>query len=139
MRSGLWKLNSMWSVGSKEQYTLRNNLRDDKSESFLHIKKYFPEGKQREKSKRSRTERLISVIMCHREFDPGSGRTLAVCLIHASRTELSGSLLLRKLSGGRVSNAWVTCLKEGDNTEKFVLIPHNVAKPHDFATKGQPL
>ena len=29
------------------------------------------------------------------------------------------------LSGGRVSNAWVTCLVEGDNTPKGVLIPHN--------------
>ncbi|GGJ33266.1 hypothetical protein GCM10008022_47460 [Paenibacillus hunanensis] len=28
------------------------------------------------------------------EFDPGSGRTLAACLIHASRAESIGSLLL---------------------------------------------
>ncbi|MNH36445.1 hypothetical protein D3C79_972360 [compost metagenome] len=35
------------------------------------------------------------------EFDPGSGRTLAACLIHASRAEL---ILRGKLSGGRVSN-----------------------------------
>jgi hypothetical protein len=33
------------------------------------------------------------------EFDPGSGQTLAACLTHASRT-----VLLRKNSGGRVSN-----------------------------------
>ncbi len=30
----------------------------------------------------------------------------------------------KKLSGGRVSNTWVTCLKEGDNTWKQVLIPY---------------
>ena len=38
------------------------------------------------------------------EFDPGSGRTLAACLTHASRTESvegNGSAL----SGGRVRNA----------------------------------
>ncbi|MNE47857.1 hypothetical protein D3C80_1422830 [compost metagenome] len=35
------------------------------------------------------------------EFDPGSGRTLAACLIHASRAEF---ILRGKLSGGRVSN-----------------------------------
>ena len=29
------------------------------------------------------------------------------------------------VSGGRVSNAWVTCLTQGDNTWKQVLIPHN--------------
>jgi hypothetical protein len=33
------------------------------------------------------------------EFDPGSGQTLAACLIHASRTGI-----LRSASGGRVSN-----------------------------------
>ncbi|GJM84172.1 hypothetical protein HMSSN139_66680 [Paenibacillus sp. HMSSN-139] len=32
------------------------------------------------------------------EFDPGSGRTLAACLIHASRAELIGSLLLINLA-----------------------------------------
>ena len=35
-----------------------------------------------------------------REFDPGSGRTLAACLTHASRTKH-----IYMLSGGRVSNA----------------------------------
>ena len=66
------------------------------------------------------------------EFDPGSGRTLAACLIHASRTiqrtEIRGrkwekvseqarmgtsGLLASDLclldSGGRVSNTWATC------------------------------
>ena len=35
------------------------------------------------------------------EFDPGSGRTLAACFIHASRTR---SHLQVMESGGRVSN-----------------------------------
>ena len=64
----------------------------------------------------------------HREFDPGSGRTLAACLTHASRTELIGSRLRPsefKFSGGRVSNAWGTCLSEGDNSWKRLLIPHD--------------
>ena len=30
------------------------------------------------------------------------------------------------LSGGRVSNTWRTCLTEGDNSWKRLLIPHNV-------------
>ena len=62
------------------------------------------------------------------EFDPGSGRTLAACLIHASRTLFSIIVACYtdwKLSGERVSNTWVTCPKEGDNTWKQVLIPHN--------------
>ena len=37
------------------------------------------------------------------EFDPGSGRTLAACLTHASRT-LKTWLLLGWMSGERVSN-----------------------------------
>ena len=43
----------------------------------------------------------------NKEFDPGSGRTLAARLTHASRTELMGQILREiehKLSGGRVSN-----------------------------------
>ena len=39
------------------------------------------------------------------EFDPGSGRTLAARLTHASRTELLGILRNEnELSGERVSN-----------------------------------
>ena len=35
-----------------------------------------------------------------------------------------------KPSGGRVSNAWVTCLTEGDNSLKRLLIPHKHTVPH---------
>ena len=41
------------------------------------------------------------------EFDPGSGRTLAACLIHASRAQEAHGTLRREvkgMSGGRVSN-----------------------------------
>ena len=68
-----------------------------------------------------------------REFDPGSGRTLAACLTHASRTELSEwsfRMDFGKFSGGRVSNAWVTCLQEGNNVLKRTLIPHNIRMSH---------
>ena len=50
----------------------------------------------------------VVLIQYFREFDPGSGRTLAACLTHASRTEiLIGSFRMEDiyLSGGRVSNA----------------------------------
>ena len=40
-------------------------------------------------------------------------------------------------SGGRVSNAWVTCLAEGDNSRKQLLIPHNPLVSHD--TDGKDL
>ena len=40
------------------------------------------------------------------------------------------------ISGGRVSNTWVTCLIEGDSLSKGRLIPHNIALPHDSAIKG---
>ena len=69
----------------------------------------------------------------YREFDPGSGRTLAACLTHASRTELFGSRLRSselEFSGERVSNAWATCLSEGDNSWKRLLIPHNTSRRH---------
>ena len=73
------------------------------------------------------------------EFDPGSGWTLAACLTHASRTKhsirfLSGMTILW-LSGGRVSNAWVTCLIQGDNSWKRLLIPHKRTVPHGTVWK----
>ena len=33
-------------------------------------------------------------IQTYEEFDPGSGRTLAACLTHASRTEISADLMI---------------------------------------------
>ena len=45
-----------------------------------------------------------SLLKEHGEFDPGSGRTLAACLTHASLTGKSPSG--DKYSGERVSNAW---------------------------------
>ena len=58
------------------------------------------------------------------EFDPGSGRTLAACLIHASRANWFGACS-NDVSGGRVSNTWVTCLIDWDNFGKPELIPNN--------------
>src|ERR1700730_10149291 len=54
------------------------------------------------------------------EFDPGSGRTLAACLTHASRTERS---LRRYSSGERESNTWVICPAVWDKPGKLGLIP----------------
>ena len=39
------------------------------------------------------------------------------------------------LSGGRVSNAWVTCLTQGDNSWKRLLIPHKTTAPHGAGVK----
>ncbi len=57
------------------------------------------------------------------EFDPGSGSTLAACLMHASRTGLSSG----GLRGGRVRNAWITCPVEGASLRKRRVIPHELA------------
>jgi hypothetical protein len=54
------------------------------------------------------------------EFDPGSGRTLAACLTHASRAERP---LRGYSSGERVSNTWVTCPWLWDKPGKLGLIP----------------
>ncbi len=40
--------------------------------------------------KRACTMQVMQMLICipfHGEFDPGSGRTLAACLIHASRAD----------------------------------------------------
>jgi hypothetical protein len=75
------------------------------------------------------------VLQLFGEFDPGSGRTLAACLTHASRTRSIGSLLPRRPSGERVSNAWATYLEVGDNWWKHQLIPNIVFWSHDLKTK----
>ncbi len=54
------------------------------------------------------------------EFDPGSGRMLAACLTHASRT-VKGACPW--ISGERVSNTWATCPSLWDNSGKPGLIP----------------
>ena len=58
------------------------------------------------------------------EFDPGSGRTLAACLTHASRTERP---LRGHSSGERVSNTWVICPALRDKLGKLGLIPDRTA------------
>jgi hypothetical protein len=76
------------------------------------------------------------------EFDPGSGRTLAACLIHASRTGLhGGSLRVEAVqpSGGRVSNAWATCPPARDNFRKRELIPDAEQRTHVFCSKASAL
>ena len=45
----------------------------------------------------------LTFLFLFGEFDPGSGRTLAACLTHASRTLMTW-LLLGWMSGERVSN-----------------------------------
>ena len=69
-------------------------------------------------------------IQFFREFDPGSGWTLAACLTHSSRTDSSNTV-----SGGRVSNAWAICLCVRDNVWKRTLIPHEAYESHDLYAK----
>ena len=82
---------------------------------------------------------ILEIKLLTWEFDPGSGWTLAACLTHASRTKhftwFSSELIVLWLSGGRVSNAWVTCLIQGDNSWKRLLIPHKRTGPHGLVWK----
>ncbi len=43
--------------------------------------------------------------------------------------------LAPKVSGGRVSNAWVTYPMQGDNIWKQMLIPHNLRVSHETLSK----
>ena len=96
--------------------------------------------KQKVKEAKSKTRRQSLdhpwqdvLIQWFREFDPGSGWTLAACITHSSRTECRG-LILREasfvLSGGRVSNAWATCPYVWNNVWKRTLIPHDAWTSH---------
>ncbi len=68
------------------------------------------------------------------EFDPGSEQTLAACLTHASRTRNPGQP--GEYSGARVSNAWVTYPRIGDNSSKGELIPNNIPVSTEAGIKG---
>ena len=73
-----------------------------------------------------------------REFDPGSGRTLAVCLTHASRTRRDGMILRENEileSGERVSNAWVTCPMERNSLGKLGVMPYKIRLSHGRCIK----
>ena len=67
------------------------------------------------------------------EFDPGSGRTLAACLTHASRTERP---FRGYSSGERVSNTWVICPALWDKPGKLGLIPNTPCWLHDWWGKA---
>ena len=74
------------------------------------------------------------LIFDNGEFDPGSERTLAAWIRHASRTRKSPSG--DEYSGERVSNGWETCLSVGDNIPNGVLIPNNITGSLDLVIKG---
>src|SRR5215207_4563960 len=66
------------------------------------------------------------------EFDPGSGSTLAACLMHASRARASSEVL----RGGRVRNTWATCPGVGDSRGKPRVIPHTCISRTAGCRKG---
>ena len=67
-------------------------------------------------------------------FDPGSERTLAAWIRHASRTNPFGGNSGGG-SGERGSNAWVTYPGDRDSHSNGWVIPSDVARSHDLATK----
>jgi hypothetical protein len=70
------------------------------------------------------------------EFDPGSGRTLAACLKHASRAGVGrGATRGFSSSGERVSNTWATYPGDGDNPGKPGLIPDALPWGHPWGRK----
>ena len=87
--SGLWECFNGRPVAevSRRQHVLRIRF----SNGTQNVK--FPNEHNRVRS--------TELFELHGEFDPGSGRTLAARLTHASRTEL---LLRGELSGERVRN-----------------------------------
>src|SRR5438874_11380456 len=68
-------------------------------------------------------------------FDSGSERTLAAWIRHASRTNPSGGNSAGG-SGERGSNAWITCLRDGDSPSNEGVIPGDLVGRHLLASKG---
>src|SRR5207237_3610872 len=69
-------------------------------------------------------------------FDPGSERTLAAWIRHASRTNLSScSNTVAGGSGERGSKAWVTYPGDGDSLSNERVIPGDLAGGHPLVRK----
>ena len=121
---GPWKLNNIKvclkdPLSSHESDKKESNLRMNKSKSLCS-----PEQ-----------EIKLRVWSWLRTNAGGAPNT---CKSNGERRWIDSSLLqdiLVNLSGGRVSNTWATCLCEGDNIWKRMLIPHNVYFPHGRYTK----
>jgi hypothetical protein len=64
-----------------------------------------------------------SGVILDGEFDPGSGGTLAACLMHASRTGARSGV--PTVADGCVTRGG-TCPGTGDNPGKLGLIPHTL-------------
>src|SRR5262245_34213164 len=64
---------------------------------------------------------LAALVAHNEEFDPGSGRTLAACLMHASRTHI-----LIECEWRTAEEHVGICPSVGDNSPKGVLIPHTL-------------
>ena len=66
-----------------------------------------------------------------------AGGVLNTCKSNGVYTEGVFGQRKYKLSGGRVSNAWVTYLAQGDNSWKRLLIPHKTTVPHGTGVKTE--
>ena len=78
-RTGPWKLNNIEKL-VRNLYVFGKTLKT--------IPKVIHTGRKRLRAERTRFNTLKVINIIYKEFDPGSGRTLAARLTHASRTEL---------------------------------------------------
>ena len=59
-----------------------------------------------------------------------AGGVLNTCKSNENYIDKKLASRIYSSSGGRVSNAWVTCLIQGDNSQKWLLIPHKRTELH---------
>ena len=124
-------------------WKLNNNERSTKHKSMCknRSREFFKENTTQTKSKRAiKLERKI--LSVGRRFIYHFSRVWSWLRMNAGGVHntfksngVNNKLAWSWLSGGRVSNAWATCLCEGDNDRKQSLIPHKATKPHDFVAK----
>ena len=97
----LWKLNNAtWIICDSSQMFLKTSIDYEHKQSAISLLSFD--------LSRFRPKKIIRANQgfpkFYGEFDPGSGRTLAACLTHASRTRRLKACFW-KSSGKRVSNA----------------------------------
>ena len=120
-----------------ENWTVRDEYKACKCErTSRNSEREYNSKKSKERAVKLEIDFILFAevkILWFREFDPGSGLTLAACITHSSRTVRG---LRPLISGGRVSNAWATCPCVRDTVWKQTLIPYDPIVWHHTVGKG---
>ena len=134
---GPWKLNSVRQERKHTQYPLilTQYEKNPAMRNYCHTDAKERHELQTQNMISTATAVLIPFLRVWSWLRTNAGGVPNTCKSNGELKDRDFGQLIFVLSGGRASNAWVTCLSEGDNSWKRLLIPHNVIEGHPLMTK----